>query len=653
MSAIFKDGNGFWRDVAKEKEEEAARVAATPGYYDELLPKTPGQGKFGIASGPNQNVGLEEVLKTKKIERADIDTFKGLLQPAMAGGVDAQAELVGILSDPNKPKEARAAAAEVLYPGVEAGIGRSGEMSFRAAPGSDLGFNYPNKTTKASEAQAALGVKGGSDLLANLSESVRTLQGLANTPDIVTLAGQVSADLNTYASGKRNELKTAAYGQTGVSDLEAIVDDWKQQDQLYYLQNTGGKNIGPSQETTVAQVQLATAKAEAEKLITEALAQDPEYAAIAQQQQIFASVLTAKTNQTMIEPQNLPEGTAEYMAHRNMNPLEVLSFQDSLSKGNPQALANLERFNQPVATNLVTLLSGNVTATDKPGLISMMEAKLGEGGKELLAKLESTNTAFETTILPKLTPEEQTEYKKISSTAKGVSAIRGMPVKPDEQKAAKEQLIQYQVPRVMASVKEQRDAQWRSGALDWSKPEDPILAESWDKAVALVKAKQAKQIEVEGTAEKGKIDLDPAKRVEGAKLARMAGTLDDLLETVFTLVETEGDTPLASNMMDFTYSNTPYGPNVKITGTSQGEERKRAIGVANEHNIKVVNSLTKFLSSKTGGVPGTAVIGGVQGFTDEREIRATLNALATKRLLQKYSQAKPINQVYSGFGAIN
>ena len=100
MSAIFKDGNGFWRDVAKEKEEEAARVAATPGYYDELLPKTPGQGKFGIASGPNQNVGLEEVLKTKKIERADIDTFKGLLQPAMAGGVDAQAELVGILSDP-------------------------------------------------------------------------------------------------------------------------------------------------------------------------------------------------------------------------------------------------------------------------------------------------------------------------------------------------------------------------------------------------------------------------------------------------------------------------------------------------------------------------------------------------------------------------
>lgn len=598
--AIYLDDLGWWRDTDKE----AAEKAALPGYYDDLLP-------------------------AKKQERAEIDTFKELLQPAAAAGPDAQQALVGILSDPNKPKEARAGAAEALYPGVQASIGRSGELSFRAAPSSDLGFNYPNKTTKDANAQQALGVKEGSALLGNLSQSVKQLQGLASAPDIVNLAGSVAADLTNYQAGKRNELMAAAYSTLGIRELENTLADWKQQDQLYYQQHTGGKNIGPSQETETASLMLAKAKQEAEGLITKALDADPEYAAIKQQAAIFNTILSAKTQQTMIEPENLPDGAAEFLASKNLTPTAMLDLSTKLSRGDQGALVELERFNQPVLNNVVELLGGAISATDKPGLTELVKRKLGPDGEEILGQVESIYTNFDKEIRPTLSKEQQDELADLEDKAsatpkKATNAL----LKAADKTAANQQLVQLKAQLALGEARGRRDANWLAGSLDWAPPEDPALAAKWSQAVELVKAKHAKQDEEEAAQRalktKGTIvplTLEQERSYTDRKLNRQRTALSDVLSAVFEL---EGQT---SNELG------------KLTASP--EERAKLRGQINERNAVLASSLTKYLVAKTSNLPASNLLGGIQGFSTEQETKATLNSLAIAKMLRQ-EQRQPI-----------
>ena len=598
--AIYLDDNGWWRDT----EKEAAAQAALPGYYDDLLP-------------------------AKKQERADTETFKALMQPAASAGPDAQAALVGILSDASKPKEARAGAAEALYPGVQASIGRSGELSFRAAPSSDLGFNYPDKTTKAAEGQQALGVKEGSTLLSNLSESVKQLQGLATATDVVNLAGTVAADLTNYTAGKRNELQSAAYSTLGIRELENTLADWKQQDQLYYNQHTGGKNIGPSQETETANLMLTRAKQEAEGIITQALDADPEYSAIRQQAAIFNTILGAKTQQTMIEPENLPDGAAELLASKQLTPTAVLDLSTRLSKGDPTAMKELERFNQPVLNNVVELLGGAITATDKPGLTDTIKKKLGTDGEAVLGQVEAIYTNFDSELRPTLTKEQADMMAdledKASPTPKKASNTL---LSPADKEAARQQLVQMKVQMTINEARGRRDANWMAGVGDWTPPEDPALAAKWTQAVELVKAKHARQdaVEVAERAAKTKDTIVPltAEQERGyttSRLNRQRSSLNEVLSAVFEL---EAQT---SNELG------------KLT-TSPGE-RSKLRGKINERNAVLAASLTKYMTANTTKVQATNLLGGVQGFSSENETRATLNSLAISMMLRQ-EQSQPI-----------
>lgn len=232
------------------------------GYnYGDALTNMLNQPNLGGLSTPT----LEEAQQQAAKQRTDIDIFAKQFAP-VAETESGRAALRTLMGDQNADKIQRAAAIEVMNPGVQAGIGGSGEMSFSAKPGSDAGYKSPVFSQQTTAQQASGQVMQQQNSLSNFEQQFRDIQTMEDPAKIAEAYSAMTAAAATTMESRRKQLLSKVGAGMGLQALESQMAADKVADSAFYNQYYNGQNLGPTDESmrNISLYNSARARADAE-----------------------------------------------------------------------------------------------------------------------------------------------------------------------------------------------------------------------------------------------------------------------------------------------------------------------------------------------------------------------------------------------------
>ena len=437
-------------------------------YFDELTKMATAQAAATPTLGQSE---INSLLQAEMKNQQEIDTYTTQMAPLRETDAGQKA-LQGLVATQDAPKQERAAAAQALNPGLKASVGNNGELSFSAAPGADLGFNYPDKTNKGFQTKATKAEPEAT----NFGDTFTKLQGLTDPTEIANTYASANASATSWLQSRTAQL-TQQVGQShGLQQLQSQLEADKIADQDYYNKYYGGVNQGPTDES-IKNIQLfAQTQAKVQAEVEDKLKLDPQAASIKTQLTIMGNYVNQKVSDSLIGT------TQKTQAAVNLIPPQSIDATATALGKNPAALTPQEK--EAIAlgissSNRVYTEAMNIGMASPPEVAVI--AFSGSGAQSEAAKrvlnskfsadsqtpkaLEQGYRNFDKDILPTLHKDVQ-ESLKVPATATG------------KEKAQAQQRIENQkMGLVIQNLSQKRTIAFENSVGQWDAPQDPLLAE--------------------------------------------------------------------------------------------------------------------------------------------------------------------------------
>lgn len=421
------------------------------------------------------NPAIEQLLAARSAERSAIDSYANEFRPVAGTEYGVQA-LEGLMANRNADNTQRAAAFEVINPGVQAGIGTNGEITLTAKPGSDLGFKYPVFSQQTTE-QRALGAQSkGADVLGNFETQFRDIQNMTDPAEIANAYAAMQASSASLLESRRAALRGQIGGSKGLTQLEEQMQADKVADQAFYAQYYGGQDLGPTDESLVTIQQYTRLKGEVDAEVNERLQTDTALTTVDAQMKSLGMLVNSKLQKafsgegeetaaalSLVGPESID---AVFIA-RGIDPAAATATDrqvvaSQLFSGQNNATRQSMELGMAPADQVAAL-----AATGQGDLKQQAQRVLNQrtGNPEISKLLLDSYAAFDQVILPTL-PKDVSDSLKAPAVATA-----------KEKLAFEERARVIKMGMVIEKLKAEREKKFVGHAQSWDLPQSPELAE--------------------------------------------------------------------------------------------------------------------------------------------------------------------------------
>lgn len=463
--AIFPDENGLWHNT----EEEAKKQQGLTSFYADLVGPN---ATLGFSTDSNKATKLDNntvanLLVQKQSQQERIDKQTEIFKP-LAASPSGEDALNDLLADQTKDKELRAAAAQATYPGIRASIGSKGEISFTAAPGSDLGFNYPNAARKTTTQNNLPQAIKGSDVLKNIDTQISAIQNSGDYAEISTAYQSLMASVAEYKQSKLAGLEIQIGASLGLDGVEAQMQADRQLDQQFYNQNYAGQYLGPTTESLQTISTYQGLRAERDKQIEDILKNDPELMMVNARMEATQALINKRLGDTVQPVSNLVPDTdvtqvaaVLYGADKVPTAAERLQINQTLATANPNTVEykalEFSRMDTPTVTMTAVIGTGSEAVWAKNALSTRIK------NPEIVDQLKTELAQFDTKYKPNLSEEDQ----------KAFILLPGLSAK--EKQAAELDIKVKKFQIIMEQQQANRTKAFEGSVGQWEAPQDPQI----------------------------------------------------------------------------------------------------------------------------------------------------------------------------------
>lgn len=463
--AIFPDENGLWHNT----EEEAKKQQGLTSFYADLVGPN---ATLGFSTDSNKATKLDNntvanLLVQKQSQQERIDKQTEIFKP-LAASPSGEDALNDLLADQTQDKELRAAAAQATYPGIRASIGTKGEISFTAAPGSDLGFNYPNAARKTTTQNNLPQAIKGSDVLKNIDSQIAAIQNSGDYAEISTAYQSLMASVAEYKQSKLAGLEIQIGASLGLDGIEAQMQADRQLDQQFYNQNYAGQYLGPTTESLQTISTYQGLRAERDKQIEDILKNDPELMMVNARMEATQALINKRLGDTIQPVSNLVPDTdvtqvaaVLYGADKVPTAAERLQINQTLATANPNTVEykalEFSRLDTPTVTMTAVIGSGPEATWAKNALSTRIK------NPEIVDQLKTELAQFDTKYKPNLSEEDQ----------KAFSLLPGLSAKEKQAAELDMKVKKFQI--IMEQQQANRTKSFEGSVGQWEAPQDPQI----------------------------------------------------------------------------------------------------------------------------------------------------------------------------------
>lgn len=418
-TVIFQDDDGLWHNTEEEEKKEQGLASF---YADLVGPNaTLGFSTDSNAATKIDNNTIANVMVQKQSQQNRIDKQTEIFKP-LATSPSGEDALNDLLADQTQDKELRAAAAQATYPGVKATIGSKGEISFSAAPGSDLGFNYPNAARKTSTQNNLPVAIQASELTKNIQSQIAAIQNSGDYAEITSTYQNLMTSVAEYKKSKVAGLQNSVGASLGIDGIESQLQADRQLDQEFYNQNYGGQYLGPTEESLRTIGTYQQVRAERDKQVEDLLANDPEIMMVNAQVQSIEALVNKRLGETITPASNLvPSADVDnvvsvlFGSNKTPTAAERLNINKTLATANPNTVEykalQFSRMDTPALT--MTAVVGKGPEVD--WATNALSTRLTNPA--IINQLRSELAQFDTKYKPNLTEEQQQEFMILPGTS--------------------------------------------------------------------------------------------------------------------------------------------------------------------------------------------------------------------------------------------
>lgn len=486
--AIYLD-NGVWKNTEEKEELES--------FYADLVGP---DSQWGFTTSNNEALKLtdesvKQLAEAKQIQQNRIDTqteaFKSVA--ATSSGEDA---LNDLLADRTQSNELRAAAAQATYPGLKASIGNKGELSFSAAPGSDLGFNYPDKARK-TYTQTNLPVAlQASSVLENVNKQIASLQSSGDYAEISATYQNLMASAGEFKAARQAQYENQFGASLGMDNLQKQMEADKILDQQYYDKYYNGQYLGMSQQSEQTYSTFVKMRAERDKQVAEAMAKDPELMMLDARVRSVEPLVNQRLGETAVPASNLVADedvnkaiSVLYGPDKLATAAERLRINKDLAEANPNNMTTqaLQIANMDSQTLALTAVTG--TGAGAAMATRALEGRLDN--PDIINQMKTEMANFDAKYLVDMSDEEKAEYQ-IPATA----------MTPNAKAMAKAEIDAKKFAKIYDKIQKERNTAFEMQASEWQDPQDPLIRDE----IVAIKANLGSLKNEDGTPKRYTID---------------------------------------------------------------------------------------------------------------------------------------------------
>lgn len=423
-----------------------------------------------------KNPAVDELLNQQRLQQGQIAAYEAKMKPLTGSEFGMQA-LEGLMADRNADKVQRAAAFQAVNPGVEASIGANGEISLTAKPGSDLGFKYPVFSQQTSGQRAFGSQARQNDILGNFESQFSKIQAMTDPGEIATAYSTLQAASASLLDERRTSLRAQIGGAMGLTDLEAQMQADKVADQAFYDQYYNGQNLGPTDESLANISRYNQLRGQVDQEVTQKLQTDGQLNLVESQMKSLGMLVNAKLNkafsgeaETDAAAMNLvgQDGIDAVFIARGIDPKSAPATERQVVAAqlfSGQSNATRQSMEIGLApSEQVATLAATGTGDIKIQAARVLDARTGS--KEISKQIMDAYAAFDQTVAPTLSKEQQ-DTLKVPATVTSAK----------EKAAAQEQIKVLKMGMVLNNLKTMREQGFANNAQSWAKPQSPLLEE--------------------------------------------------------------------------------------------------------------------------------------------------------------------------------
>lgn len=424
---------------------------------------------------PDYGNMLSEFTDQQVKEQEHIDILTQAMRPT-AETSEGQMALQDVMADQNQDKAVRAAAFQAIAPGFKARIGEHGELSFSAAPASDIGSPVTASTFQSNQTQQQVQAGQQGNFEKMFAESYTAIRNETDTLKVTELQASLNANLTNFVASKEAAVRNRVHGSLGLPTLEAEIARSVQLDREFYS-SQGMSYQGNTDETWALINQRDQMTARVNGMVQEELARDPEIAAAQTRLKSVETLVSQKfalAGQAMgqdgedagvfVQPERV-QAVAQVMGVDAKDPKAYSAIQKSLHSGSPQyLLAEQVASYSPQELYLKSKNKDTEGIMASRQLPNKMSPELVKKADQLINVLETDPGKFEN-----LTAEEVKLLKPSNNVA--------MSPKDKADEAQRIQVIKTNI--VFGALQRQRTADFEASISQgsWAPPTDPLIAE--------------------------------------------------------------------------------------------------------------------------------------------------------------------------------
>lgn len=417
-----------------------------------------------MATDTNDLITLLTNTAAKENERNNINILSEQLKP-LAQSTSGMFAIQDLLANPEAPKEQRAAAAQVLHPGLQAAVGANGELTFSNKPGVDVGTDYAVKVNpRATNSQT--------NILQDFDTQFSAIQNMTDSVDVMNAYANLQGSATTYINDKRSRLKSNVEQANGVSSIRNAIQESQLADKDHYAVYYGGVDQGPSQETLELINQLRTLETRVDQDIQTQLSRDPEVAVLEAKLKTLDSFVTSKYRDlqdpnTKVAVNLIPEEqVTATMVALGSNPSDGparLKVAEGIIAGN-QAINMAQSIGTSSPEQLINIAAnGQGVMSSQAARVLNSKVNNPETVKFLVDSVKNFDTLYANEVAANKDRYQLSEMDRLSS--------------PKQQEAAQQAINARKVQYVLADVQNRRAAGFASNVNQWQAPQDSDLLE--------------------------------------------------------------------------------------------------------------------------------------------------------------------------------
>lgn len=403
-------------------------------------------------------------VQAKQEERKTIDILTAEMKP-LAASNNGLFAIQDLLANQAAPKEQRAAAAQVLNPGMSASIGPNGELSFSNIPGSDVGTDYAVKINKPVTSNPAQGIE-------DFDRKFMALQSMTDPVEVMNTYANLQGAATSYINDKTNRVKTRLEQSAGVPGIRSALQESQALDKQHFDLYYNGVNQGPSEETLSILNQLNSTQSKIDSQVGTELKQDPEISVLQAKLATLNSFAESKYRSLQdpdkalaasLVPAEQIDATMLALGADASDPLARTKVAEGLISGN-QTINIAQQIGLADPATLVQAAAFG-SGPQQLGAKRVLEAKTGNSSNAqfLINQVKNFETMY---------PDEAATNKdlyQLSTTDKLAS--------PKQQEASQAMIQARKVQFVLQQVQSERANDFISKVDQWQAPQDESLKE--------------------------------------------------------------------------------------------------------------------------------------------------------------------------------